>query len=74
MEVTGKRKQTLHLGIMARIDFSESVLFTQRTEGDEEPSCVFFWGKSISGREDSSAKLLMEEISRRFQGLRGPLS
>ena len=57
-----------------RIDFSESMLFMRRTEGAEEPNCVFFWGKSISGREDSSAKFLMEEISRRFQGLQGPLS
>ena len=40
----------------------------QRTEGAEEPNCVFFWGKSISGREDSGAKFLTEEIPRRFQG------
>lgn len=63
-----KEKTRLHLGITARIDFSESMLFMQRTEGAEEPNCVFFWGKSISGREDSSAKFLTEEISRRFQG------
>ena len=74
LEVTGKRKQTLHLGITARLDFSGSMLFMQRTEGAEEPNCVFFWNKSIPGREDSSAQFLMEEISRRFQGLQGPLS
>lgn len=57
LEPAGKNR--LYLSIMARVDLSEKVCFVQELRRAEEPSYVFFWGKSFSGRGDSSAKALM---------------